>query len=369
MGLKIFLSYGHDANTDLVLRIKRDLEAAGHHPWIDTNEIKTGDHWRRAIIDGLSDTHCTLAFLSRHAVRENGVCLDEIALAMGIQHGNLATILVEPEDHVQPPVSVSHIQWLDMSNWATQAKDDAWYQQKLHAILNLLADPETHRFRGEIEELAGLLHPITQAADIPPLIEGFVGREWVVERVETWRRNEPQRRVFRLTGGPGAGKSAFAAWMTHYQRANVVGLNLCKWNDEDRSDPPQVLRTLAFLIAMRLPCARPRCWPPRISRWPRRRGAEHVPLSLAVNWGHRSRRPAGTPPPRAACAIPSLAGWSIGACHRTPGGSRSLMYTRGNTACFSQCQRKPTSRRGPNNLKTGTTVRPSRQRPASFASE
>ena len=33
MGLKVFLSYGHDGNTALVLRIKRDLTAAGHRPW------------------------------------------------------------------------------------------------------------------------------------------------------------------------------------------------------------------------------------------------------------------------------------------------------------------------------------------------
>ena len=123
---------------------------------------------------------------------------------------------------------------------------------KLRAILDLLADPETHRFRGEIEQLEQLLHPITQAADIPPLIDGFVGREWVVQRVDAWRRNDLQRRVFWLTGGPGAGKSAFTAWMTHYQRGNVVCLNLCKWNDEDRSDPRRVLRTLAFLLATRL---------------------------------------------------------------------------------------------------------------------
>src|SRR5207344_806126 len=30
-------------------------------------------------------------------------------------------------------------------------------------------------------------------------------------------------------------------------------INLCKWNDEDRSDPRRVLRTLAFLLATRLP--------------------------------------------------------------------------------------------------------------------
>ena len=250
MGLKVFLSYGHDGNTDLVLRIKRDLEAAGHHPWIDQAGIKTGDDWRRSILDGLVDTDWTLAFLSRHAVRESGVCLDEIALAMGMRHGNLATILAEPEDEVQAPVSVSHIQWLDMSGWAAQ--NDAWYLEKLQAILNLLADPETHRFRGEIEQLEQLLHPITQAADIPPLIDGFVGREWVVQKVDAWRRNDLQRRVFWLTGGPGAGKSAFTAWITHYQRGNVVCLNLCKWNDEDRSDPRRVLRTLAFLVATRL---------------------------------------------------------------------------------------------------------------------
>ena len=33
MGLKVFLSYGHDGNTTLVLRIKRDLTAAGHRRW------------------------------------------------------------------------------------------------------------------------------------------------------------------------------------------------------------------------------------------------------------------------------------------------------------------------------------------------
>ncbi len=44
--MKVFLSYGHDANTDLVLRIKRDLEAAGHLAG-NTSEIKHTDNWRR----------------------------------------------------------------------------------------------------------------------------------------------------------------------------------------------------------------------------------------------------------------------------------------------------------------------------------
>jgi hypothetical protein len=39
MGLKVVLSDGHDVNTDLVHRIKADLESTGHTPWLDTTEI------------------------------------------------------------------------------------------------------------------------------------------------------------------------------------------------------------------------------------------------------------------------------------------------------------------------------------------
>ena len=68
--MKVFLSYGHDRNAPLVDRIGRDLEAAGHEVWIDKSEIKTGEHWRRSIVDGLRGTDWVLAFLSRHSVRD-----------------------------------------------------------------------------------------------------------------------------------------------------------------------------------------------------------------------------------------------------------------------------------------------------------
>lgn len=52
--LRVFLSYGHDGNVELVLRIKGFLEARGHEVWIDKDEIKGGDDWRRAIHDGIA---------------------------------------------------------------------------------------------------------------------------------------------------------------------------------------------------------------------------------------------------------------------------------------------------------------------------
>ena len=83
--MKIFLSYGRDKNTPIALRIKKDLEAAGHSVWIDKSEIKEGDYWRRSIIDGLSNSDWTLGLLSQHSVRDPGVCLDELAIALYVK--------------------------------------------------------------------------------------------------------------------------------------------------------------------------------------------------------------------------------------------------------------------------------------------
>jgi hypothetical protein len=68
--LRIFLSYGHDANEELVRRIKADLENRGHDVWSDRNQIKFGDDWRRAITDGILQSNRVLSFLSKHSTRD-----------------------------------------------------------------------------------------------------------------------------------------------------------------------------------------------------------------------------------------------------------------------------------------------------------
>ena len=88
--LRIFLSYSHDANEELVRRIKADLKKRGHDVWFDKNEIKFGDEWRRAITDGILQSNRILSFLSKHSTRDPGVCLDEITIAIGAKGGNKA---------------------------------------------------------------------------------------------------------------------------------------------------------------------------------------------------------------------------------------------------------------------------------------
>src|SRR5438132_13511127 len=82
--LRIFLSYAHDANEELVTRIKADLEKRGHDVWFDKSEIKFGDDWRRSITEGITRSHKFVAFLSKHSTRDPGVCLDEIGIAIGV---------------------------------------------------------------------------------------------------------------------------------------------------------------------------------------------------------------------------------------------------------------------------------------------
>jgi len=305
--MKIFLSYGNDANASLVERIARDLEAAGHRTWIDKAQIKAGDDWRRSIVDGLAQTDWVLAFLSKHAIRDPGVCLDELAIALHTKGGAIATVLLEGEAAAAPPVSASHIQWLDMHDWAErQAKGgpewEVWYRSKIDELLALLAEPATHRFAGEIAELDRRLGPVSQEGDIGLLVDGFVGREWLRATLDDWRRTAGDSRLFWLSGAAGTGKSAFAAWLAHRGRVNVIGINLCRYNLDDRTEAGSVIRTLIFQIATRvadyrrLLLDRLRAQAPDGSDTARKSPADLFeqllvePLRLAIDGGRRADR-------------------------------------------------------------------------------
>lgn len=61
---------------------------------------------RNAITRGNLDSEQVLAFLSLHAVRDPGVCLNEIAIVLADKGEALVTVLVKPETDVSAPRSV-----------------------------------------------------------------------------------------------------------------------------------------------------------------------------------------------------------------------------------------------------------------------
>lgn len=263
--LRIFLSYGHDHNEELVRMIKADLEKRGHDVWFDNSGTKEsgivpGVDWRRAITDGIIGSNRVLSFLSKHSTRDPGVCLDEISIAIGVRGGNIQTILVESETEVKAPPSISHIQWLDMHNWEEKKSLDTenwedWYKEKLKEITDVIESDESIRFAGEIETLAGYLKPITSDSRISQLLrKGFVGRGWLTEAVEQWRIDVDQSsRLFWIMGHPGVGKSAYLAHLCHFGKDKVIAVQFCEHDKPDHSDAARVICSLAFQLATRLP--------------------------------------------------------------------------------------------------------------------
>jgi hypothetical protein len=258
--MRIFLSYGHDNNEDLVRRIKADLEKRGHDVWFDKSDIKFGDDWRHSITEGILKSNRVLSFLSKHSTRDPGVCRDEIAIAIGVKGGNIQTILVESEQDAQPPVNIGHIQWLDMHDWKErravgEAAWEQWYQGKLAEIVRVVESDESRRFAGEIETLNGHLKPIKSEARISLLVsKGFYGRKWLFEAVEKWRQDTKlDSQLFWIMGAPGVGKTAFAAQLTHTRGDTVIAAQFCEWDKPDHRNAERVVRSLAFQLATRFP--------------------------------------------------------------------------------------------------------------------
>jgi len=258
--MRIFLSYGHDANEELVRLIKADLERRGHDVWFDQSEIRFGDDWRREITDGIIGSKRVLSFLSKYSTRDPGVCLDELAIAIGAKGGNIQTVLVESETEVKLPPSIGHIQWLDMHDWkerraAGEAAWEDWYRSKLAEIVRVIESDESQRFAGEIRTLEEHLKPISSDTRIAQLLrKPLVGRTWLFDAVDQWRNaSDRASRLFWIMGAPGVGKSAFAAHLTHFGRDKVIAAQFVEYDKPDGRDSHRIVRTLAFQIATRLP--------------------------------------------------------------------------------------------------------------------
>jgi hypothetical protein len=263
--LRIFLSYGHDQNEELVRMIKTDLEKRGHDIWFDKSEIKEsgikpGDDWRRAITDGIVGSNRVVSFLSKHSTRDPGVCLDEISIAIGVKGGNIQTILVESETEVKAPPSISHIQWLDMHDWKEKKAEgveiwETWYKGKYAKIVDVIESDENLRFAGEIEILSGYLKPITSDSRISQLLrKGFVGRKWITDSIEQWRTDSDRSsRLFWILGNPGVGKSTIMAHLSHFGKDRVIAAQFCEYDKPDHRNASRIICSLAFQLATRLP--------------------------------------------------------------------------------------------------------------------
>lgn len=245
---KIFISYGHDC-TPIVDRIMRDLTRLGYSVWVDNYQIKSGDDWRNTITNGILDSQIVLSFLSVHALRSGGVCLDELAIAVGCNHNNIRTCLMEQEAIPLIPSTVNGIEYIDMTEWKSLDGEvfETWYTGKFKEVCHNVESAMQLRQDPILKELDYRLHPsLLFDSFFYELRKGYTAREWLSKRMASWM--EDDSRILLFTAYPGGGKSAFCAHYFH-QHPHAACLTMCSQFYEDVDETPQILKNIAYQLS------------------------------------------------------------------------------------------------------------------------
>lgn len=294
--MRLFISYGHK-ESEICRRIYQALKDRGHQPWFDEDQIRFGHDWRERLANGIEASNSVVACLSQYSTREKSVCLDELAISVGVKGGNIVSILL---DDVNPPSAVSHRQWLDMRDWEEKldAGEDVfkpWFDAKMAELYAVLESEENREFSGQITELQNRLTIYYSTSRQAKLLRNsFVGRAWLNGAITNWLQDDSAPRTCLLTGAPGVGKSAYAAHFTHYND-HVAAALFCSSEMNTFNDPRTVIQTVAYLMACRLTAYRQslmlhlpedRAAVQRLSEKELFEQLISKPLSLAVNGNH-----------------------------------------------------------------------------------
>lgn len=251
--MKLFFSYGHDDNEEIVNKIKENLEARGHEVWIDKASIKSGDEWRKSITDGVNSSSMTMAFASNHSIRKPGVCLDELKIAVTVKCAFVQAVILEPDINVPNIIGYRH--FINMSDWSSRKNDldyEDWYQEKLAEIIKVVESKETQEYAKDVEYLKNILKPDLSSSKKERLSkEYFCGRKWLSQKVDAWIKGEGKSNILLIDGSPGVGKSAFMANQFTFN-PNVGAILFCEWDNASFNNLDALSRNLIFQLATKL---------------------------------------------------------------------------------------------------------------------
>jgi tetratricopeptide (TPR) repeat protein len=252
--LRVFLSYPHDRHAPLAERLRQDLEQRGHQVWFDRTRLCPGDDWETAIENGLDwvaedpEGGVVILLMTPHSVRRpDGYCLNELTLAVLRRIRIVPAMLVT----VEPPLSITRMQWLDLRDCVPLGEREACYERKLPILLSAL-ESNALDFEGGQARLLRVLGPIDYEHDVECHLPRFTGRKWLFRRIDEWLSDPDGSPVFWITGGPGSGKSAIAAWLSA-RRREVAAYHFCRFTDRLKADPAQAVRSIAWQLSTQLP--------------------------------------------------------------------------------------------------------------------
>ena len=261
--IKVFFSYGHDRHGEVVKRLAQAIERLSENRievWIDHKNIPRDSHWRKEIQEGIYNCNSVVAFLSEYSARDKGVCLDEIAIALVSKHGMIRTILLEPANSFTPPAMVSEYQWGDMSDYPEVLEKgeeafSAYIDSQAMQIIKLVSSDEIMQYSAEIKELRRrLAMPERDRMTRFDLLlqKEMTERPWLDNIIKQWIEDKNGSKILMLYGKPGAGKSTYCANLQHYNPRVVASIS-CDHQSNSFSDTDDIIRYLAYKLALRLP--------------------------------------------------------------------------------------------------------------------
>ena len=253
--LKLFLSYGRDDHVAEVKALLQALRLRGHEVWFDEEQLATGLDWEQCIEKGLQWCDKVVLTMTPHSVRRpDGYCLNEIAKAMEQQKPIVPVLLVEIPNGA--PTSICRIQYLDWRDAIPAAEKADRFMHRLIRLCEAI-EHDMLDFEGGQQLLKRHLQPLNYDGDIRRHVARFEGRSGLEQRLRNWLNDPAAAQVLWLTGAPGLGKSAIAAWLAHCW-AEAGAMHFCQAGHLDKADPVRTVLSIAYQLSQHLDLYRER---------------------------------------------------------------------------------------------------------------
>jgi hypothetical protein len=241
----IFASYGWADAEEIARRISTSLKDANYDVWIDSEHLRP-DETRFSVFlqNALENSRLVIALLSPHSVRLEGdvataarmsVCHNELILAVQRDMPVVPVTVIECD----PPLVINQYDPIVFTNWQYSPET---YRAGIEEIRRWIEEGlvNRRRYRVHVDNLSRdrLNFPEERTAEA-----SFVGRNWLMERLEAWFLSD--RRCFLIEAEPGSGKTALVAELVRRNPADrILAYHFCSLKS------PRTLRARVFVRSL-----------------------------------------------------------------------------------------------------------------------
>ncbi len=233
--------------------MKDYLSKNGFDVFLDSDKLRAGDDWEHKLEVAIGSHQKFIFFITPYSARRpDGYCLNEIAMAL-VHKKNIIPVMIDFEI---PPLSIVRTQYLDFQELSKNDSlsnkiNDELFETQMQYLVDVLKGEKEIDTDGVQAKLFSDLKPIDFTQDFAKH-KKLIGREWVKDKITTWIDENPESKVLWITAEAGYGKSAIAAHLANRLK-DVIGIHYCSYNFDNKKDPLNVIKSLAFQFQSQIP--------------------------------------------------------------------------------------------------------------------